>query len=136
MHQESFFKAHRMRRSIFGLPDIGFIAGSALFEMRPYPEDGLDQTTCHLWQMLCRTQDRFTCGQVVASKLGTQYFDLSDNPDGPFSNRENSKAAREPIIAHFGLQCVGRGGCLCDGAVHAEKFAIESKRASDGAGVT
>ncbi|GLB43876.1 putative kinase-like protein [Lyophyllum shimeji] len=70
----------------FGCLIFEFITGSALFEMKPYPEEGLDETTCHLWQMLCWTQDRITREQVEASKLGTQYFDLPDNPDDPFCN--------------------------------------------------
>ncbi|KAF8062371.1 kinase-like protein [Lyophyllum atratum] len=63
----------------FGCLTFEFVAGSGLFEMKPHPEEGLDETTCHLWQMLCWTQDRITREQVEASKLGTQYFDLPDS---------------------------------------------------------
>ncbi|KAF8067837.1 kinase-like domain-containing protein, partial [Lyophyllum atratum] len=71
----------------FGCLIFEFITGSALFEMRSYPEEGLDdETTCHLWQMLCFSQGRVTREQVEASKLGTQYFDIPDNADDSFCN--------------------------------------------------
>ena len=41
----------------------------------------LDETTAHLWQILCFTRERITRQQVEATKLGAQYFDLAVNPD-------------------------------------------------------
>jgi hypothetical protein len=55
--------------------------GSALFEHKPYPKYTLDETTVHLWQMLCFTRERITRQQVEESKLGAQYFDLAVNPN-------------------------------------------------------
>jgi serine/threonine protein kinase len=57
------------------------VTGSALFEHKPYPKYSLDETTAHLWQMLCFTRERITRQQVKASKLGARYFDLAVNPD-------------------------------------------------------
>ena len=58
-----------------------FITGSNLFEHKPNPMYALDETTAHLWQILCFTRERITRQQVEASKLGAQYFDLTVDPD-------------------------------------------------------
>jgi hypothetical protein len=99
VHQKSFFTAHGMRRSTSGHLDawcafhfplfhslnnlqiFEFTTGNALFEYKPYPKYALDETTAHLWQMLCFTRERITRQQIKASKLGAQYFDLAVNPD-------------------------------------------------------
>lgn len=73
------------RNRLEALQVFEFLTGHELFEMKTNPEEGLDSvTSCHLWQMLCWTQDRISRVQVEASTLGTQYFDLPDTPDDPW----------------------------------------------------
>lgn len=72
----SILPTHWTNLQIFEL-----VTGSALFEHKPYPKYALDETTAHLWQILCFTRERITRQQVEASKLGAQYFDLAVNPD-------------------------------------------------------